>query len=139
MKKEVFIGILKFLLIGFFVNNVYAEGKTLEKSFSYSLATPHDSLVVIVPNVFTPNGDGVNDLWSIGLHDFGITVLELQATVYDRWGKIVFHTTNIHQVWSGHNVIGKACEEGTYFYVITYENGNTHAKESHKGFLELLR
>ena len=114
-------------------NNVYV------KSYSYSLATPHDSLVVVAPNVFTPNGDGVNDHWSIIIHDYGIAIMDLEATVYDRWGKEIFKTTNIHQVWNGNNHIGKACEEGTYFFVVTYTNGASREKEVHKGFIQLLR
>jgi gliding motility-associated-like protein len=141
---KIFLGTLSirltiFLLIVFLVNINYAENKTMAKSSSYSLTTPHDSLVVIVPNVFTPNGDGVNDTWSIGVYDYGIVVLELEATVYDRWGKQIFHTTNIHQVWSGYNLIGKPCEDGTYFYLLTYMNSATHNTEIHKGFIELLR
>jgi gliding motility-associated-like protein len=100
---------------------------------------PHDSLSIVVPNVFTPNDDGINDTWSMIVHDYGITIFELQTIVYDRWGKEVFQTTNIHEVWSGHSQIGKACSSGSYFYVISYINSGTGSRETLKGFIELLR
>jgi gliding motility-associated-like protein len=111
----------------------------LPRHYSYSLTTPHDSLVVVAPNIFTPNGDGVNDHWGIVIHDYGIAIMDLQAVVYDRWGKEIFKTTNIHQVWNGNNHIGKACEEGTYFFVVSYTNGASRETEVHKGFVQLLR
>lgn len=56
------------------------------------------SFAVFVPNSFTPNGDGVNDGWfakGVGISDFFIAV-------YDRWGHILFQTTDINQPWDGH-------------------------------------
>jgi gliding motility-associated-like protein len=141
MQKQILIVIfMMFAYFGKATNTVHAKDYTmLPRHSSYSLTTPPDSLVVIAPNVFTPNNDGVNDYWSIILHDYGIAILELQTTVYDRWGKEVFHTTNVHQVWNGNNHIGKACEDGTYFFIVTFTNGKTKNKEVFKGFLELLR
>ena len=111
----------------------------MNKSCSYSVTIPPYSLVVIAPNVFTPNNDGVNDYWSLTVYDYGVTILELKATVYDRWGKEVFHSTNLRHVWNGNNHIGKACEDGAYFYVVTFTNGSTRKQEVFKGFVELLR
>jgi len=140
MNRFFLIKLIVFLLIGFCVHSNYAENKMQEKSFSYSLTTnPHDSLSVVAPNVFTPNGDGVNDTWSIIVHDYGITIFELQTVVYDRWGTQIFLTTNIREVWSGHNLVGKTCDNGTYFYVVSYTNGASGKQEVLKGFVELLR
>ena len=110
-----------------------------EAANSASNTSPHDSLVVIVPNVFTPNSDGVNDTWSIVLHDYGVSLVDMQTTVYDRWGIAVFQTTDIREVWLGHTPTGKICNPGSYFYVITYTNGITNQPETLKGFVELVR
>jgi gliding motility-associated-like protein len=110
-----------------------------EAANSASNTSPHDSLVVIVPNIFTPNSDGVNDTWSIVLHDYGTILLDMQTTVYDRWGIAVFQTTDIREVWLGHTPTGKICNPGSYFYVITYTNGITNQPETLKGFVELVR
>ena len=131
MKNALIKSCLFFLLAMMCSNKSFAKNNSMQN--------PHDSLSVVVPNVFTPNGDGVNDTWSIIVHGYGITIFEMQTTVYDRWGGQIFQTTNIRQVWSGHNLIGKTCDEGTYFYVVTYTNSATGNKEIHKGFIELLR
>jgi gliding motility-associated-like protein len=130
MKKQILTGVL-FLLISIFAGSSYAANKVHSNS--------HDSLVVIAPNIFTPNGDGVNDTWSLIIHNYGVAIIDLQATVYDRWGEQVFNTTNVKQVWSGHSLIGKPCDDGTYFYVISYINGATGKNETFKGFLQLAR
>lgn len=135
MHKVIFNRSILIFVLVFSVQKNFA----FSQSYSYSVTPPPDSLVVIAPNVFTPNNDGVNDHWSLVVHDYGVAILELQATVYDRWGKEVFHSTNLRQVWNGNNHIGKACEEGAYYYVVTFTNGSTRKQETFKGFLELLR
>jgi gliding motility-associated-like protein len=109
-------------------------------SSTYSLSPHHDdTLSIKVPNVFSPNGDGVNDFWSIIIYDYGVALIDLQATVYDRWGVVVFQSTNVNQVWLGHTPTGRACSMGSYFYVISYTNGATNQQEQLKGFVELVR
>jgi len=100
---------------------------------------PHDSLIVNVPNIFTPNGDGINDTWSIIIHDYGVILFDLETTVYDRWGVPVFQSTDIREVWLGHTPTGRDCLAGSYFYVISYTNSITNRQESFKGLLELIR
>src|ERR1700756_4492611 len=129
MRKQILFKLIAFFILNFCSFKNYAANEFFKKSYSYSI-TPPDSLVIIAPNVFTPNGDGTNDYWSIIVHDFGVAMIDLQATVYDRWGKIIFNTTNVRQVWNGHNLIGKACEEGTYYFVVSYVNGTTLEQET---------
>ena len=121
------------LILFVFVNSIKASTST------YTLAPHHDTLSIRVPNVFSPNGDGVNDFWSIVIYDYGVALLDLQTTVYDRWGDEVFQSTNVNQVWLGHTKTGKICSNGSYFYVITYINGQTNNQEQLNGFVELVR
>jgi gliding motility-associated-like protein len=100
---------------------------------------PHDSLMVVVPNVFSPNSDGINDTWSIIIHDYGVVLFNLQTTIYDRWGVPVFISTDIREVWLGHTSTGKICNSDSYFYVISYTNSLTNKQELLKGFIELVR
>src|SRR5690606_40339000 len=63
-----------------------------------------------IPNVFTPNGDGVNDYFEIrGLGMFPTHRL----TVFNRWGNEVYKSSNYQNDWNGANL-----SEGTYYYVL---------------------
>jgi gliding motility-associated-like protein len=132
MKKLIFATLCAFSIVINAGNLAHCKKKA-------SYLTGQDSLVVTAPNVFTPNGDGINDTWSIMLRGHGVTVFDMETTVYDRWGKVVFQTTNIREVWSGHNSIGEFCTCGTYYYIIKYLNGATGKNEVFKGFIELMR
>lgn len=68
----------------------------------------------IVPNAFTPNGDGHNDCW--GLIRWGDVTIE-EFSVYNRWGQRVFTTQNPSTCWDG-NYKGQAQQAGGYAYVI---------------------
>ncbi len=82
-----------------------------------------------IPNVFTPNNDGVNDFWSFNfINNFEIRIL-------NRWGQIVFEQyiqDNVCQ-WDGETNNATPCEEGVYFYSITKNN----LKKT--GFIHLVR
>lgn len=55
------------------------------------------AFAIYVPNVFTPNGDGLNDFFQI--KGFGIT--KLSVSIFDRWGKKIFTSNDINQPWDG--------------------------------------
>ena len=74
------------------------------------------SSIIYVPNVFSPNADGINDVFKIYSRN-----IELQQfVIFDRWGNNVFETKNINQAWDGFRN-GKKCDVGTYFYYIKYK------------------
>lgn len=66
---------------------------------------------VFVPNTFSPNGDGLNDV----LYVRGEWVERLHFAIYDRWGEKVFETENPEEGWDG-TYRGKPCEQGVYVY-----------------------
>lgn len=69
-----------------------------------------------VPNVFTPNGDGVNDVFTFDALNMG----EIHVLIYDRWGLKMFESTATGNVkWDGKNKGGATVTDGTYFYIIT--------------------
>ncbi len=68
-----------------------------------------------IPNVFTPNGDGTNDLFLIDATNMG----EITMTVFDRWGlKMLESTDTGKMIWDGKTKGGSLVSDGTYFYVI---------------------
>ncbi len=80
-----------------------------------------------IPNVFTPNGDGVNDF--VSFPNFGNSANKI--VVVNRWGNLIYESNGINPIWDGKDTSGKSCTEGTYFYRIN----NTNIS----GFIQLMR
>ncbi|MCF6172140.1 MAG: gliding motility-associated C-terminal domain-containing protein, partial [Bacteroidales bacterium] len=71
-----------------------------------------------LPNAFTPNGDGLNDIFkAIPKYDY---VSKYQLTIFNRWGQQIFECNDIDCGWDG-NYNGKASPNGAYIYKIVYE------------------
>ena len=89
----------------------------------------------VVNNVFTPNGDNINDVFII--NSIGITFL--QAEIFNRWGLKMYEWNTTSGGWDGRNMTsGLVCEEGTYYYIIKAKDMD--GKEyNEKGFLSLIR
>jgi gliding motility-associated-like protein len=82
-------------------------------------------LSIFIPNAFTPNGDGIND--QFGVKGEGIKNYHLY--IYDRWGEVIFESSNPRQQWDG-NYEGKPAQEGTYvvqLYAYGLEKGSKTA------------
>jgi gliding motility-associated-like protein len=76
---------------------------------------------LIVPNVFTPNNDGWNDVFDVRTSDVGPFKIE----IYNRWGNVVFETTSPQISWDGTTAAGVEASAGTYFYVISKAQMNS--------------
>ncbi|MBI2281416.1 MAG: gliding motility-associated C-terminal domain-containing protein, partial [Bacteroidetes bacterium] len=91
-------------------------------------------IILVMPNVFSPNNDGSNDYF-IPKEIYGIN----QATliIYNRWGLSLFETNNLLKGWDG-KYDNNNCSDGTYYWIIQY---TTIMNETYtmKGFLTLLR
>jgi len=75
---------------------------------------------LLIPTGFSPNGDGINDLYEItGFAD----VCELNMTVFNRWGNIVFQQQNYTNNWDGKSNNGSDLAQGTYFMVLKTADG----------------
>ena len=92
-----------------------------------------------LPNIFTPNGDGVNDTW----YPFPYTnVKKISLEVYDRWGKLVFKTENPDIHWDGTDrQTHRPLPEGTYYYGcdVYLQTLNGIKKKSLSGIVTIAR
>lgn len=73
--------------------------------------------VIYVPNAFTPNADGKNDLFTAK----GVGILEYNMWIFDRWGQQLYHTTDINGGWNGvvqNSPSGQQEQEDTYVWLI---------------------
>lgn len=83
---------------------------------------------LVVPNVFTPNGDGRNDEFRVMYR----SIVEFECWVYNRWGKLVYHWTDPAKGWDG-TINGRPAAEGAYYYVIRAKGADAEAGgEYHK-------
>ncbi len=89
---------------------------------------------VEAPNVFTPGGDNVNELFF--LTTTNSTSIEL--TVLNRWGNTIYESIGINPAWNGKTKNGIDVEEGVYFYKYKVNGYNEQYLEGH-GFLHLVR
>ena len=93
---------------------------------------------VIAPNVFTPNGDGDNDVFVLTT----TKASDVQLLIVNRWGNVMFdeHTddSGVHPSWDGKTKAGADAGEGTYFYRYVATGVNGDEVEGH-GFLQLVR
>lgn len=81
------------------------------------------------PNVFTPNGDGFNDVFFVS----GLVEGD-QVWVFNRWGTRVAEISSPGSVWDGRNTSGQMLEGGVYFYIVIAEG-----REHLKGAVQLFR
>lgn len=73
-----------------------------------------DDLTVIVPNVFTPNGDGVNDAFHVNIKG----AKSAEGYIYNRWGQLLFSWDVLNASWDGMAANGEKCPDATYYYLI---------------------
>lgn len=96
--------------------------------------TASEPSTVRVPNVFSPNGDGVNDQFQV--ESTGLRSLDM--TILNRWGQVVAQLDRVEEVWSGRSPAGETLAEGTYFYVLKAE-GKDDIRYDLSGSITLLR
>jgi len=86
---------------------------------------------VIIPNTFTPNGDGINDTWNIKNLDL---YQSCTVQVYNRWGQNVYTSIGYGTPWDG-TYKGAPLPAGSYYYVIDLKNGGALLS----GFVAIIR
>ena len=100
------------------VTDVFGCTGTITQTFAVSSFS--DMVDYEIPNVFTPNDDGKNDVFT--LNSNGILGSCTSMQVFNRWGQKVFDSLGNNLVWSGRNFAGEPCITGTYFYTITVKD-----------------
>ena len=92
-----------------------------------------------VPNAFSPNQDGYNDVFLPNVSSV-CGIQSYQIRIFNRWGGLVFESNNIQQGWDG-KVKGSPAPQGAYFYTIQYAEPGDGTPEvlTLAGELALLR
>ncbi|WP_215223116.1 Ig-like domain-containing protein [Echinicola shivajiensis] len=92
----------------------------------------HNQIAINIPNVFTPNGDGMNDVWEIeGLSDL---YPDNEVIVVNRWGGEVFKSSNYNNDWNGGSLNG-----GTYYYKLKIRDSDSGSEMQFTGYVTIIR
>ncbi|HCQ15868.1 MAG TPA: hypothetical protein DIU20_06385, partial [Cryomorphaceae bacterium] len=119
-----------------------AGGQANESLFSTEICAETCPLIEF-PNVFTPDNDGFNDLFSaISFKD----IRELRISIYNRWGTLVYQNNDgndfLNNGWNGKDInTGVDCSEGVYYYLCRYTPADleTSREQEATGFVHLFR
>ena len=77
----------------------------------------HPDIALYAPNAFTPNGDGLNDVFDVK----GVAVNKYLLQIFSRWGDLIYESKNLEEQWDG-KFNGELVPAGTYVYTINYTN-----------------
>ncbi len=93
-----------------------------------------DNYGIYIPNSFTPNRDGLNDVFMV----YGTGISSLSMDIWDRWGMHIFSAKDYPNNWWDGTFKGTLCKPDTYIYVISYRN--VHGKNFSKtGHINIVR
>ena len=89
---------------------------------------------VEIPNIFTPNEDGINDFFQVRTEGY----TTLKCTIFNRHGGVVYVFYGLNGTWDGRTHAGMECTDGTYFVILELgvEGGET---KTFQGDLQLIR
>jgi gliding motility-associated-like protein len=101
-------------------------------------AVVRDDIDIYIPNTFTPDGDGINDVWLI--KGKGFTDLNYKMLVFNRWGDIVFESTDPEEAWTGGFQNGDYfVQDGLYFYLAEIQDVENDVKYKYEGHVLIVR
>ncbi len=94
---------------------------------------------IFIPNTFTPNGDGKNDIWL----PVGNNIGEYEMHVFDRWGGVIFHSTDVNNGWDG-TMNGQQSPNDVYAFQVIYRliedsDGRLGYEQTRMGHVQVLR
>ncbi|HRG87559.1 MAG TPA: gliding motility-associated C-terminal domain-containing protein, partial [Chitinophagales bacterium] len=116
----------------YFVVLTTPEGCTGLSQFVVTVIPNYD---IFIPNAFTPNNDGANDLWQMYGNLNGLKQIEVK--VFNRIGEKVFESTDINFNWDG-TYKGAKAPSGVYVYTAKFVWINNHSDADYKGTITLL-
>jgi gliding motility-associated-like protein len=93
--------------------------------------------LIYVPNSFTPNFDGTNDVF-LPIIDSGIDIYTYRLLIFNRWGEVLFESMNKEVGWDG-TYGGKIMQDGVYIWKITYNSPDNEEEYEYVGHVTLIK
>lgn len=94
-------------------------------------------LIIYVPNTFTPDGDGSNDVFTPVITE-GVDPSDYSFRIYNRWGELIFETSEVNRGWDGYYQ-GLIAKDGTYVWQMEFRKSTDAESIIKTGSLNLLR
>ncbi len=90
---------------------------------------------IYIPNAFTPNGNGINDVFKIETNK---EIIDFKLIIYNRWGELIFESTDINKGWDG-TFKNKTVPLGVYVYMLTGIIKDTEEQIKRNGTVTVVR
>jgi len=94
---------------------VYNQYGCVDSAYSSVIVRP--DYTIYIPNAFTPNGNALNDVYKV----YGTGILAFNIKIFDRWGKMVYNSSDMEAGWDG-KYKGQKAQQGVYSYSVYYKN-----------------
>lgn len=97
-----------------------------------------ENIDIFIPNSFTPDGDGINDVWKV--EGSGFVDQNFELVIFNRWGEPVFRATDPNQAWLGdHQGNGYYNQDSIYFYLLKVQDVENDVRYEYQGHILLVR
>lgn len=100
---------------------------------TYQTVVIHDYYTLYIPNAFSPNGDAINDYFTVS----GFGVRDFKMKIFNRHGQLIFNAANMNFVWDGKDANGNYVQEGNYVYELEVKD-NKNKKHINKGSIRII-
>jgi gliding motility-associated-like protein len=97
-----------------------------------------DVLLFYVPNVFTPDGNSINNTF-YPVITAGVDIYNYHLTIFNRWGEVIFESYNPAGGWNGHYGDGGLVQDGVYVWQIEFKETMSDKKHTHRGHVTVLK
>ena len=118
---------------GIYVVYLFTTNGTCSAADSLIITVQEEAPYLVIPNVFTPNGDGTNELFKIK----GFNIVEFNCVIFNRWGIKLFEWNDIKTGWDG-KIESKEAVDGIYFFIIQAKDINLKDVKA-QGTFSLIR
>lgn len=123
----------KYFKSGIYVDTILNDKGCIEIMITKIEMNESEESAFFIPNSFTPNNDNLNDCFGVW---YWKNIQAFKMIIYNRWGEVVFHTTNNSECWDG-KLRNRPAESGIYFYLISVSTSCSN--QIFKGDLTLIR
>lgn len=111
--------------------NIHGCTDTITKNLTVT-----EDFLLYVPNAFTPNGDGMNDVFQA--KGMGFKPESFEMLIYDRWGNLVFKSNDVYKGWDG-TFKGVLAPNDVYVYKVKCVSGMRGVRKEHTGHVTLIK